>query len=1035
MLSVTQIYAQNRTISGTVTASDDGLPIPGVSVKVQGSKTGTISNSDGKYSIQAKQGDVLVFSFVGYSSANHTVSGANTINVKLLVDSKQLSEVLVTSYGIERSKKSLGYGTTTVSGQSITATQNTNFTNSLDGKIPGVQVSGSGGAFTGSSILIRGNVTFTGNNQPLIVVDGLPIDNGGGNTPLQSGPSLSNRGIDINPEDIESTTVLKGAAATVLYGSRGASGVIVITTKKGTKNKKAEIEYSGSYGFGSPDRLPDYQNTYGQGNNGVYNKALATSWGPVIAGQNEVNFFGQNEPLKAYPDNIKDFFQTAHTAQNNISINGGGDKTTFRASYGNDYDTYVIPDNTLRRNNLTANVRTEVTPKFRVGTSFSYINNESSRTQQGNQLSNPLFRGWFIPRSYDLQGLPYQDAAGNQTWFGTTDNPYWTIQHNRFHDETNRVLGNINLTYDILKWLTADLKVGEDYYGTNNNAIDDIGNKGGGNAGGSSVGVGGLAFNENTYRNTDVYFTLNGTRTYGDFNFSLNLGGEYLDNYQNYNQQLAYGLSIPGFVNLSNASTYVPTNSTYHYRIAGAFADFVVDYKKWLTLNLKARNDWNSTLAVGKQSIFYPAAALSFVLTDAVPSLKTNTVSEIKLRANYGKVGKGPTDFIYNTSNTTFAAAGISDGFGPTITFPFNGVPGFGLNTIAGNPNLTPEFTKEVELGGEFGFFKNRLTIDGSYYHRTSTNIILQVPVSNASGLGFFTQNAGSIKTNGIELGVTGTPLKWNNGFWQIGVNFTHFVSTVTALAPGVSTIFLGGFTTPNIQLVAGDQFGQIYGTAYQRNGSGQLLLDQNGLPMATAAVQKIGNPNPKYDLGITNTVNYKGFNLFFVFDIKKGGDLYSRNYADVERNGVAAETAEFPRFTGASVNNVPVQTTPYLFPGVYAPGTPKAGQANTTQVSAQTYYGNAGKYIAAEGYIYDTSWFRLREANLSYNLPKGWMDHSPFGRASIGVYGRNLWLYTPHYKHFDPEQNALGINNAQGLEFNSQPAVREIGVNLRFTL
>ncbi|OKS89140.1 SusC/RagA family TonB-linked outer membrane protein [Mucilaginibacter polytrichastri] len=1025
LISVTQIYAQNRTVTGTVTSKDDGLPIPGASVKLQGAKTGTITSSDGKYSLQAKPGDVLVFSFIGYSTTSKTIGASGTVNATLTVDSKQLSEVVVTSFGIERSKKSLGYSTTNISATSMTATQNTNFTNSLEAKVPGVQVSGSGGAFTGSSILIRGNVTFTGNNQPLIVVDGLPIDNGGGNSPLQSGPSVSNRGIDLNPEDIETTTVLKGAAATVLYGSRAASGAILITTKKGTKGAKAQIEYSGSYGIGNPDRLPNYQNTYGQGNNGVYNNTLNTSWGPEMKGQLVTNFFGNQEALVAYPNNVKDFFVTAKNVQNNISLNGGNDKTTYRVSYGNDYNTYVIDNNTLRRNNITANVRTEITPKLRVGTSFSYINNISSRTQQGNQLSNPLFRAWFTPRSYNLQGLPYENADGTQNYYGTTDNPYWTINHNKYHDETNRILGNVDLTYDILSWLNADLKVGEDYYGTNNNSIDDIGNKGGGNTGGSSVGVGGVGFNQNTYRNTDAYFTLNGTRNYGDFNFALTLGSEMLDNYQNYNQQYGYTLSVPGFDNLSNASTYVPTNASYHYRIFGVFGDFVVDYKKWLTLNVKSRNDWNSTLAPGKQSIFYPAAALSFLLTDAIPSLKSNTVNQIKLRANYGRVGKGPTDFLYSTSNRTYLAAGSSDGFGPTISFPFNGTSGFGINTIAGNPNLTPEFTTEIEFGGEFGFFNNRLTIDGSYYTRKSKDLILQVPVSNASGLGAFTQNAGSIKTNGVEFAINGTPIKSRDFSWNIGTTFTHFVSTVQSLAPGVSNIFLGGFTTPNIRLVAGDQYGQIYGSAYQRDANGQMIIGANGLPKVTTDVQKIGNPNPKYILGINNTFAYKGINLYFLFDIKKGGDLYSRNYADVQRNGVAAETATYPRFNAdGSVNK------PYIFQGVLA-----NGQANTTYVSAQNYYGNSGKYVAAEGYIYDTSWFRLRELNLSYSLPKGMLDHSPFGRASIGVYGRNLFLITPHFRHFDPEQNALGINNAQGLEFNSLPSLREIGVNLRFTL
>jgi len=1025
LLFVTHASAQNRTITGIVTAQDDGLPIPGVSVRVKGSQTGTVTGGDGVFLIKTTSANpILVFSFLGYTSVEKAAT-TDRVNVAMKVDSKQLTEVVVTSYGIARSKKSLGYGTAEVSGASITATQNTNFTNSLDGKVSGVQVSGTGGAFTGSSIVIRGNVTLIGSNQPLVIVDGLPIDNGGGGQSLQNGPSASNRGIDINPEDIESTTVLKGAAATVLYGSRAASGAILITTKRGSKNQKNNIEFSTSFGFGNPDRLPEFQNQYGQGNNGVYNNAATTSWGPEIKGQQVTNFFGNKETLTAYPDNLKDFFQTAHTVQNNISFTGGGDKTTYRVAYGNDHDTYVIPGNVLNRNNLTINARSEITSKLRVGTSLSFVNSLSARTQQGNQLSNPLFRGYIIPRSYDLQGLPYQDANGLQTWFGTTDNPYWTIQHNKYHDEINRLLGNINLTYDILSWLTADLKVGEDYYGSNNHSIDDIGNHGGGNSGSNSVGVGGLNTNDNLFRNTDAYFTLTGNRSYGDFNFSFTVGGEYLDNYQQGSSVNAYTLTLPGFENLSNATQYFPTNFRQESRLFGAFGDFVVDYKKWFTVNIKGRNDWDSTLPVKNQSFFYPAIATSFILTDAVPSLKTNIINEIKLRANYGKVGKNPLG-PYNTGNT-YGAPGIADGFGPAINFPFNGLSAFALNGTAGNPNLQPEFTKELEIGGEFGFFNNRLTIDGSYYSRHTTNAILFVPFSSASGIGSAVENAGELRSKGVELSITGVPVKSGKFEWDIMLNATHNKSTVVSLAPGVQNIFLGGFTTPNIQLDANDEYGQIYGSAYQRNAQGQLLISASGLPLATSGTPKIGNPNPKWIYGLSNTISYNGLSLYFLIDVRQGGDIYSRNFADVERNGDAAVTAATPRF---NADGTP--TTPMMFQGVYAPGTPKAGQPNTTAVSEQLYYGNTGKYVAAEGYIHDITWYRLREATLSYSLPKNLLSHTPFGKASLGIYGRNLILITPHYKHFDPEQNALGIGNASGLEFNSLPVEREMGINLR---
>ncbi|GGI49982.1 SusC/RagA family TonB-linked outer membrane protein [Mucilaginibacter galii] len=1042
LLIGTQAYAQTRTVTGTVTGKDDGLPLPGVSVMVKGSTTGTQTNSDGKYSIKVSGETVtLVFSYIGFTSKEQVVSG-NTASVALDVNAKSLNEVVVTtSFGIQRDKKSLGYSTQTISAEQLQTGRTTNVTNALAGKVAGVAVNGSGGAFTGSSVIIRGFTTFTGSNQPLYVVDGIPIDNGGGGQALQTGASSSNRAIDINEDDIESLTVLKGAAATVLYGSRAASGVIQITTKKGNKNEKSHIEFTSSYGAGVVNRLPKYQNQYAQGSNGVLSvggttagSGLSTSWGPIIDGRPITNAFGQATTLQAYPDNVKDIFKTATSLQNNISLTGGGDKTTYRVSYGNDYETYVIDNNTLKRNNLSVNARSEITPKLRLGTTFSYVNNQSRRTLQGNQLSNPLFRAYFTPRSYDLTNLPFEDALGNQQFFGGEDNPYWSIKHNTYSDQINRLFGSVNATYDLANWLVADLRVGTDYYNSKSTGYDDIGNRGGGFTGSTGTGIGGIIENQTNVRNLQEYFTLTATRKFGDFNVVGTIGNEINQNSSNSSQVIGYTLVVPNFNNLKNTITYQPTYSRTLTRLIGVYADFALDYKRYLTLNLKARNDWSSTLLPANRSIFYPAVASSFVLSDAFPSIKSKNVNLIKLRGAIGRVGKSPG--AYNTDNY-YVRAGSSDGFGPSITFPFNGsLAGYELSDGAGNPNLKPEFTLEYELGTEMAFFGNRLTIDGSVYQKKTTNVILSVPVSPSSGVTGLVQNAGKLSTKGVELLIGGTPIKTRNGFYNISVNFTSFKSTVDALAPGVSLITLGGFTTPNIRLVAGQEYGQIYGADYQRDASGNILIFANGLPQPTANVVNIGNPNPKWTMGITNNINYKGINFSFLLDIRKGGQQYSRNIADVQRNGVAIETAEFSRFQADGVT----VAKPYVFPGVYASGVALAagqvaGQPNTTAVSAQDYWGNNGKYIAATGYIYDTSWFRVREAGLSYDVPKKYLAKTPFGRASFGVYGRNLFLRAPNYPHFDPEQNALGISNAQGLEFNSLPNTRTIGINLKVTL
>lgn len=1041
MLFVNFSLAQDRTITGTVRSAEDNSPVPGATIRFTGAKGGTLTDAAGRFSIVVPSGvRAIEVSFIGFVAQTRTIGGTGVLNIILQSDSKALSEVIVTSFGIIRDKRTLGYGTTQLSSEQLTVSKATNISNQLSGKIPGVRVTGTGGAFTGSGLTIRGMTTFTGSNQPLYVVDGVPIDNGGGGTPLQTGPSLSNRAIDINPEDIENIVVLKDAASTSIYGSRGASGVILITTKKGKKGEKGTVTYSSNYSIGNVNRLPEYQNEYAQGNNGLLTQAnigtatvagsgVSTSWGPMIKGQTITNSFGQQEVLAAHPDNVKDIFQQSHNFQNNISFTGGSEKSSFRVAYGNAVETYVIDNNKLKRNNLTFTGSTDITDKLTIGASITYTNTSSIRTLQGNQLSNPLFRAYFTPRSYNLTDMPFEDANGNQLWAGGEDNPYWSIKYNKYNDEVNRILGNFNARYKFTSWLNADLKVGTDFYNLKSKGFDEIGNRGGGFTGASSRLVGGIIDQTNNVRNLSSYFTINANKKFGDFNLTGTLGNEINQNYFANNSLTGFTLVVPHFDNMKNALTYNPSIGSGKTRLSGIFADAVIEYKTFLSLNVKARNDWSSTLSPANRSIFYPGAAISFIPTEAFPGLKDDKyINLIKFRASVGEVGKGAPAY---STDTYYDTASAADGFGAVINFPYNGLAGFTFNDGAGNPDLTPEFTREVSFGTELAFFRNRFTIDASYYTRNTRSVILSVPVSAASGITSVFKNAGKLSTKGFELLVGGTPLRSKDFSWDISVNFTKYKSTVKELAPGVDNIFLGGFTTPNIRLVAGDEYGQIYGSAYQRNAARQLLISPTtGLPLATADVVKIGNPNPDYTAGINNTINYKSLSLSLLIDIRKGGDQYSRNIADVQRNGVSVETAEFPRFEADGLT----QTKPYRFEGVYASGA-NAGQPNTISVRAQDYYGNSGKYVAAEGYIYDTSWFRLREAALNYRLPEALVSKTPFRGLEFGIFGRNLYLKAKNYPHFDPEQNALGISNAQGLEFNSLPSTRTFGVNLKIVL
>ncbi|MES2371666.1 MAG: SusC/RagA family TonB-linked outer membrane protein [Bacteroidota bacterium] len=1044
VLLVGQLHAQTRKLSGKVTDARDGTPLAGVSVITQDGKSGSRTGVDGSYTITVPNGTTgLVFSYVGFLNSTVPLGTGSSIDVKLRIDEANLSEVVVTSFGIKRDKKLLGYSTPTISAEDLTQVRNSNLSNSLVGKVAGVRTQGSGGSFTGSSILIRGYSSMTGGSQPLFVIDGVPVSSGGGGVSLQNGTSQSNRAVDINPDDVESMTVLKDASATSLYGSRAAGGVILITTKKGTRKSKSSVTVNSSYSVISVNRLPEYQNEYAQGlgvalvtvpatpagPNTIYNATYinntASSWGPRIAGQSVTNYFGKPESLTAFPNNVSDLFQNGYSAQNSASISGGTDKTTYRVSYSNTEETYVLRSNKLSRNNLSLNLNSEVTSKLTVTTYLNYNNTSSIRTQQGNQLANPIFRAWFIPRSYDLTNSPYYDpATGNQLFFGGEDNPYWSMENVRYNDEVNRFFGNVGLRYKFNSWLSADLKVGADMYTFKAHGFDEIGSRGGGNT--SAGGLGGVAETRNQTRNYNSYLTLTGYKKFGNIGVTVTAGNEIIDNQSDNVGATATTLSIRGFDQLKNGSVLANSASTTQTRTVGAFAEMVLDYKHWLSLDVKARNDFPSTLPIATRSTFYPAASVSLNLTEALPSLKTDFVNQVKLRGGLGRVGNGPG--AYNTDNYA-VTGGASDGFGPSIVTPYNGLLAYTISNSAGNDKLVPEFTDEWSIGADIALWNNRIILEANYYQRKLSKGLFSVPVAASSGVTSVFLNAGEIETKGTELGLTLVPVRSKDFSWTISANYTQFKSMVTKLAPGVKVITLGGFTTPNVRLVEGDEYGQIYGSKYQRDAQGRLILQTTGnnagLPLATVDVLKIGNPNAKYTIGISNTFTYKNFTLDFLIDIREGGDIYSRDIKDLRSNGVAIETAALPR---TDKDGITVLRN-YKFEGVDA-----TGAAVNIPITAEQYYGNAGVFTAAEGFIFNTSWVRIREANVTYKFPKKLIDKSPFSNIEFGVFGRNLFLWAPNYPHFDPEQNAFGTSNAQGLEFNANASTRSMGVNLKLT-
>lgn len=1021
--------AQEKTITGTVVEKEKGLPLPGVSIRVDGSNTGVMTDPEGKFTIKATVGSYLSITSIGFISQRVQVTANNNYRILLEEDLKNLQEVVITSFGIQRDKKTLGYGISTVNADNLTKAPTPDITNALAGKVAGVQVSGSGGGFASSNITIRGFSSITRSNQPLYVVDGVPIDNGGGGNSVNSGVANSSGAADINPEDIESMSVLKGAAATVLYGSRAASGVILITTKKGKAGTKNLVSFSSTTTLGSINLFPDYQNEYAQGTNGIYGDAAnpngwvarSTSWGPRIAGQTVKDILGNQVTLQAYPNNVRDILQSTTSFDNTISFSGASEAFNYRVSYANSTQDALVPGNRLNRNNFSANLGANITKKLKLSSSFTFVNNSSNRTQAGNQGANPLWRAIYAPRSYDISGLPVTDPAGNQIWYSTSEeNPYWSIEHITSNQEANRFFGNLGLKYDFTDWLQADLKVGVDAFTRNFTGFDDKGVRS--NANTASAGAGGIVESSNLTRNLSSYFTLSANKTFGQFNLSATLGNEILSDYGKSLSTTGRSITIPGFANLRNFTAFSSTGNINQTRLLGIFADFSAGYK-YLNVNLKARNDYSSTLEKKNRSIFYPAVAVSFVATDAFPGIKGKFLNSAKIRANVGEVGKGAS--AYDTG-TYFGTAGAADGFSSTaVNFPFNGLAGFTYGNSAGNLDIMPEFTREIELGTDLSFLNNRLSLDLSVYKRDSRNLIFGVPVPTTSGFSSIVKNAGKLSTKGLEFLLSGTPIKSSEFTWDAALNFTTFKSVVKELAPGVALISLGGFTSPNVQAVSGEQYGLLYSNMYLRDDQGRMIIKANGLPQATSQVGQVGNPNPKFTAGLSNSFTYKNFNLSFLVDFKYKGDILSRTIGDLRINGAAKETAEFDRFNADGTI-----AKPYLFEGVLADGSP-----NKTYVSAQDYWGLSGRYVAWEGYVLDATFLKLREINLTYSLPQAMLSKTKFiSRLQLSVFGRNVFTYAPNFPHLDPEQNLQGISNARGLEFGIQPVPRTFGATLKAT-
>jgi len=1037
-LGMQAAFAQE--VTGTVTDIEEGT-LPGVSVVVEGTLVGTVTNTNGVYTLMVPEGDnVLVFSFVGMSTMEVDIDGRSVIDVTMEEDVVGLDEVVVTALGVKRETKALGYAVENVSGDELTRSGEVNAIEALAGKAAGVQVIGSGGTPGASAkILIRGNSTFTGENQPLIVVDGVPIDNTtsssvAGDYPFNqtlAGVNNSNRGLDLNPDDIESVTVLKGPAAAALYGVRAGNGAIVYTTKRGTYGQKLKVSYNFSADISQINKMPDLQTRYAQGygggaddgegglTDGTYltmsdeSAGTSSSWGPRISTLEGINSY----------DNSDLFFKNGTAFTHNISVSGGGEKSAFRIAISQLDQSGMVPNTTLNRTSVRFTGDIDITKDFRMGATANYVHTGGFKAQNGSNLSGVMLGLSRAPASWNVKGGEgengYTNADGTQyQYFLYYDNPLWTVYRNPFHDNVNRFLGNVFFDYHPYNWLKVVYRLGVDTYTDNRKQVFEIGSWDP-----ASAPEGELY--DNTLRRFETYHDLliTGDHRFSDnFRGSLTVGGNI--NHREFQDTYARSrfLSIPGFHNLSNGSDLYASEYTEYVRTSALFFDLNLEFMNQLYLNVTGRNEWSSTFGPNKNNFFYPSASLSWVFTEL---LDISWWDFGKARLAIAQAGISPDPY---TSQTYFTSPLMTDGFTDGFSFPYLGQAGFGWSSQLGNSDLQPELVTGYEFGLDLRFFKGRLNLDLTLYRQNSSNILVFRPIAPSTGYNTFVSNSGKMFNKGIEIILSGDIIRKSDFTWNAQLNYSLNENEVTELASGVDEINVeAAFTSIGGYAIVGQPYGVMYGTKYQKTEDGRFIINpETGLPFVEDERGYIGNPFPKWLAGLRNTLSYKGLSLTFLFDRRTGGDIWCGTINRLNRLGRTENVAD------ARDNN-----TKYVVPGVYVDDAGNITGENNVELDPATYWssfkGDAAGSAVSEA-IYDGSWFRLRDVTLSYNIN---MHKYQKVIRSIEVYvtGRNLWLSTD-YPGVDPETSLTGAgSNNTGLDYFNNPGSRSyiFGIRLDF--
>jgi len=1033
----TPLAAQEpATVTGRVTNAA-GAPESAVTVRISALATGTTTAQDGTYSLvvpasrlQSARQVTITASRVGLAPQSRTVTlvpGASlTQNFQLGAQALGLEGLVVTALGITREDRAMSTSVQSVQGSDLTQARETNVVNSLSGKVAGVTVTNAGPQGGSARVVIRGANSIAGNNQPLFIVDGVPISNAspsyGANRGF-GGVDYGNAAGDINPDLIESVTVLKGPNAAALYGSRAANGAIVITTKRGRQGR-SQLTISQNLSRETPLRLPTYQNEYGQGLGGKFSyvdgkgggtwDGVDESWGPRLDGTVRPQFFGEG-PWVAHPNNVRDFFDTGLTSNTNVQFSAGNERSDALISASHLNQAGMYPGMELRRTTVAVNGGTSLSSRVRANASVQYINSDgNNRPGVGYEGDNPMLQFVWFGRQVDTNRLRRtRDDNGNMyNWnHNYHSNPYWIAQENENYDARDRLIGNVAGTYNFTDWLSATVRSGTDFYQDQRQRNFAAGTVGV-NLQNGSVGSNG-AFNtwDVFFQETNTDFLLRADRSLGDrFTVDASLGANRRDQETRNEYTEVLNLTAPDLFNLGNRAED-PYATVYRTdkRVNSVYGQANFGYRDMFFVDVTGRNDWSSTLPEGNNSYFYPSVSGSVILTDVFPSFDlANTLSFAKLRASWARVGNDADPYQLRNTYTSLA--------------PFGGVPTFTVpNTIA-NSDLKPEQTESVEFGAEVRFLRDRAALEVTYYDAATTNQILTAPVSAASGFTHQVVNAGRVTNRGVELQANLVPLRLSNGFeWSVTTNYARNRNRVEELVEGINTVQLGSYWGVTSEAREGEKYGALFGTPYRRvtdpnsRHFGQKIIGETGVPLRGSAKEVLGHYTPDWIGSLRNEFRFRGAHMSFLLDTRQGGQIFS-------------VTHMFGRYAGVLEETLAGREEDLVIPGVRIVGNDTI--ANTVGVDGESYWG--GLYNLHEAHITDASFVKLREVVLGYNVPSTMSRRLGISGMNISLVGRNLklWTDTPH---IDPE-TAFDASNAQGFEFGQFPSARSWGFNISVT-